>query len=252
MRGVLADLHIHTALSPCADRRMRPRAIVEEAVRQGLAMIAICDHNSAGNAEAVCGAAASAAPGLLAVVPGIEISTVEEVHVLGLFPGCAEALEVSARVREQLAESPRTAEHTPSFWFEQLLLDAQDREIGVERRLLGVSCALDLAAAVELIQAHEGLAVAAHVDRRSFSVLAQLGFLPDEVAFDALEISAAGVARGRAEGYRELGLPLVSGSDGHCPEEIGSGCTALLVEEPSFAELRLALGERQGRRCDVA
>jgi len=252
MRGVLADLHIHTALSPCAERSMRPRTIVEEAIRQGLAMIAICDHNSAGNTAAVCQAAKAAGGGLLTVIPGIEIGTAEEVHVLGLFPDCAQALRVSARVRETLPETPRGADSTPPFWSEQLLLDARDREVGVEPRMLGLSCAFDLSGAVQLIREHQGLAVAAHVDRRSFSVLAQLGFWPEDVRFDGLEISAAGVSRGRAEGYRELGTALLSGSDSHCPDEIGSGCTALLVEEPSFAELRLALEGRAGRRCTVA
>jgi len=252
MTGMLADLHIHTALSPCADRSMRPRAIIEAAARQGLAMIAICDHNSAGNTEAACQAAREAGGGALAVIPGIEISTVEEVHVLGLFPSTVQAMEVSQRVRESLAEPPRAADGCPPCWSEQLLLDARDREIGVEQKMLGLSCGLDLRGAVELIREHQGLAVAAHVDRPSFSVLSQLGVWPEDVTFDALEISAAGVARGRADAYRERGVPLVSGSDSHCPEEIGSGCTALLVAGPSFAELRMALEGRAGRRCAVA
>ena len=48
-----ADLHIHTVLSPCASRQMRPRAIVREAMEKGMAVIAVCDHNSAANARAV-------------------------------------------------------------------------------------------------------------------------------------------------------------------------------------------------------
>lgn len=252
MRGLLSDLHIHTALSPCADRLMRPRAIVEGAVRRGLAMIAICDHNSAGNVAAVCGAAEAAGRGLLTVIPGIEIGTCEEVHVLGLFPTITAALQVSDAVRAGLPEIPRAGAGTPSWWAEQLLLDARDQEVGSEQRMLGLSCAFDLAGAVGLIRKHGGLAVAAHVDRRSFSIIAQLGFLPEGIVFDALEISAAGVSRERAADYQDLGLPLVSGSDSHCPEEIGSGCTALLVEEPSFDELRLAIAGQAGRRCAVA
>jgi hypothetical protein len=251
MKGLLADLHIHTALSPCADRAMRPQAIVKQAVRKGLAMIAICDHNSAGNVAAVCQAAESAAKGLLTVIPGIEISTVEEVHVLGLFPSVAAALRVSDRVRESLVETPPRG-GSPTFWSEQLLLDPWDREVGTEARLLGLSCALDLGGAVALIRKNRGLAVAAHVDRRSFGIIAQLGFVPEELVFDALEISAAGAARGRVEEFRKLGLPLISGSDSHCPEEIGSGCTVLLVDEPSFEELRMALSGCEGRRCTVA
>ena len=82
VRSILADLHIHTALSPCADGEMTPPAIVHEAVMKGLGMIAICDHNSAANTEAV----QKAAGGLLTVIAGMEITTAEEVHVIGLFP----------------------------------------------------------------------------------------------------------------------------------------------------------------------
>jgi PHP family Zn ribbon phosphoesterase len=252
MKGLLADLHIHTALSPCADRAMRPRAIVEDAVRKGLAMIAICDHNSAGNVAAVCRAAETAGSGLLTVIPGIEISTAEEVHVLGFFPSVAAALRVSDRVRESLVDTTPPRGSSLPFWSEQLLLDAWDREVGTEDRLLGLSCTLDLGGAVALIRDNRGLVAAAHVDRRSFSIIAQLGFVPKELVLDALEISAAGAARGRAEEFRKLGLPLVSGSDSHCLEEIGSGCTVLLVDEPSFEELRLALSGCAGRRCTVA
>ncbi len=252
MTGVLADLHIHTALSPCADRGMTPSRIVEEARRQGLAMIAICDHNSAGNAAAVCQAAGRAAGGALTVIAGIEITTVEEVHVLGLFPSGAAACRVSERVRATLPEEPRRPGGAPPFWSEQTLFDAQDRKTGVERRMLGLACGFELNAAVALIRQHGGLAVAAHIDRRSFSVLGQLGFFPEGVSFDAAEISAAGVARGLGGEYRRLGVPLVSSSDGHSPEEIGCACTALLIAEPSFAELSMALRGQAGRRCTVA
>jgi len=94
--------------------------------------------------------------------------------------------------------------------------------------------------------------VAAHVDRPSFSVPSQLGFIPANVPFDALEISAAGAARGRAAAFECLGLPLVSSSDAHFLEDIGTGGTLLDVEAPGFAELVRALGRREGRGCVIA
>jgi hypothetical protein len=80
----------------------------------------------------------------------------------------------------------------------------------------------------------------------------QLGFLPADVPFDAIEISSAGVRRGRAPDFAALGLPLVSSSDAHFPEDIGTGVTILDVEGPGFDELVLALRGRQGRRCGLA
>ena len=245
MRRFVADLHVHTALSPCASPDMTPPRIVRGAEALGLAMIAVCDHNSAGNARAVAAAAGAG----LAVLAGIEITTAEEVHVLGLFPGCEEAEAAGATV---LAGLPAWIPPQGRAPCEQRLLDAAGRIVGYESHLLAGSSVLTLAEAVALIRAHGGLAVASHVDRRAFSVIGQLGFIPADVRFDALELSAAGVARGRAVEFAASGLPLVSSSDGHALEELGAGATVLEVEEASFAELALALRGEAGRRCGIA
>ncbi|MCX5758981.1 MAG: PHP domain-containing protein, partial [Candidatus Hydrogenedentes bacterium] len=105
MRRFAADLHIHTALSACADDDMTPPAIVAAALEQGLDMIAICDHNSAGNAAAVQAAAGDA----LAVIAGMEITTAEEAHVLGLFPDAASAEAAGQEVRDTLPPVKDTA-----------------------------------------------------------------------------------------------------------------------------------------------
>jgi 3',5'-nucleoside bisphosphate phosphatase len=252
MIRLAADMHIHTALSPCAARAMTPPAIVREAASKGMAMIAVCDHNSAGNVEAVAAAAAVLPEGPV-VIAGIEITTAEEVHVLGFFPDPAAARAAAAEVTlppwRPLA--PRTSAaglRQP----DQQLMDAQGRVTGIEERMLAAASRFSLSETVELIHRHGGLAVAAHMDRRSFSVPGQLGFLPPEVPFDGLEVSAAGVARGRAAEFACHGLPLLSSSDGHFLEEIGSGFTVLDVEEPDFAELCMALRGINGRGCTIA
>jgi len=89
-----ADLHVHTALSPCADDEMTPPAIVAAALAEGLAMIAVCDHNSARNVAAVQEAAGER----LAVLAGMEITTAEECHVVGLFPDASAAQAAGAEV----------------------------------------------------------------------------------------------------------------------------------------------------------
>jgi PHP-associated len=248
-----ADLHIHTVLSPCASRQMRPRGIVREAMEKGIAVIAVCDHNSAGNVTAV--REASAALDGPAVIAGMEITTREEVHVLGLFPDDASASAASAEV---LGGLPRWRPLLPCASAaggrapEQELVDAQGNTTGVEMKMLAAATIFGLGETVELIHRHGGLAVAAHMDRRSFSVPGQLGFLPPEVPFDGLEVSAAGAARGRAGGVASHGLPLVCSSDGHFLNEIGSGFTVLSVREPSFPELAMAFRSEDGRRCSIA
>jgi hypothetical protein len=258
MMRILADLHVHTVLSPCASREMVPRAIVREAARRGLAMIAVCDHNSAGNVRAVMEAAvqaASAGEAAPAVIAGMEITTAEEAHVLGLFPNphaaAAAAEEVLAGLPPWRPLSPRgspVGARSP----EQDLVDASGAVVGVEQRMLSAASRFPLSETVDLIHRHGGLAVAAHMDRRSFSVVSQLGFLPPGVAFDGLEISAAGVARGRAAGFAGHGLPLVSSSDSHFLDDIGVSAAALQVEGTGFDELALALAGRHGRGCGIA
>jgi 3',5'-nucleoside bisphosphate phosphatase len=254
MMRLAADMHIHTVLSPCASREMTPPAIVDEALRKGLAAIAVCDHNSAGNVAAVADAAAARAEGLF-VIPGIEITTAEEVHVLGLFPdassACAAGREVLAGLplwRPFAAHSSAAGCRSPG----QELLDGQGSRVGIETRMLASASTFSLSQTVDLIHRHGGLAVAAHMDRRSFSVRGQLGFLPPDVPFDGLEISAAGASRGRAADFCVHGLPLISSSDSHFLADIGTGFTALDVEAPCFAELARALRGQDGRGCVIA
>ena len=220
MNRLAADMHIHTSLSPCASSEMTPHAIALEAARRGLAMIAVCDHNTAGNVRAVAAAAAMISGGPV-VIAGMEITTVEEAHVLGWFRTPGDAIAAAG-------------------------------ELKVDPALASAACQFSLTQTVDLIHRYGGLAVAAHVDRRSCSVPGQRGFVPPDVPFDGLEISAAGAARGRAADFAALGLPLVSSSDCHFLGDMGSGSTMLEVSEPSFDEIVMALRMVEGRGCAIA
>ena len=212
-----ADLHMHTALSPCASEQMTPPAIVAAALEAGLDMIAVSDHNSSGNVAAVQRAAELAGGGLC-VLPGMEIMSTEEAHVVGLFPDVAVAEAVSAKLRGLLSIADASYY---SFFGEQPLLDAEGREVGSETATLAWAVPLDLGATVQLIHDAGGLAIAAHVDRKSFSVFSQLGFFPADAGFDGVEVSRR-VAPGSeaARQFAALGLPVTRASDSHFLEEI--------------------------------
>ena len=240
MIRVAADLHVHTCLSPCAERLMRPRAIVTAALARGIGMIGVCDHNSAGNVRAV----AAAAAGLLRVIPGMEITTSEEAHVVGLFPS-ADAAEAAAR--EVAAGLPPSRMDV-----EQELVDADGATLRVEPLMLSTASTFSLEATVDLVHRHGGVAIAAHVDRRSFSVPSQLGFIPPGTDFQALEISAHGARIGRTASFTGLGYALTTASDAHAPELVGDAFVLLEVEAPDFRELSLALAGADGRGCAIA
>ncbi|HEY3353778.1 MAG TPA: PHP-associated domain-containing protein [Polyangia bacterium] len=246
MKRLMGDLHVHTVLSPCAAPEMTPAAIVARAAAAGLALIAVCDHNSAGNAAATQAAAAARSQGArLAVLAGLEITTAEEAHVLGLFADAAAAEAVGAAVTATLP----LLVGPPRWMGPQLLVDADGAPRGREPRMLHAASTLTVAAAVALIHDRGGLAIAAHVDRPSFSVIGQLGGLPEDALFDALEVSAAGLAAGRARALAAHGVPLVASSDSHSLEEIGAARTIIEAQAPTFAELRLALAGAGGRWC---
>ena len=241
MRTLRADLHVHTALSPCGGEEMSPPAIVDAALAAGLDMIAVCDHNAAGNA----GAVGQAADGRLVVIAGIEITTVEEAHVVGLFPTAAAAANAADEVRALL---PEVDDDYTRFFGEQFLMSARGIVRGAETRALALATPLRLEEAVALIKRYGGLAVAAHIDRPTFGVIAQLGFFPFEAGFDAVELSRfAAPGSPAAAACADYHLPIVRSSDSHYLEDVGCVATELTLEGPSFAELVLAVKSRQGR-----
>jgi hypothetical protein len=237
-----ADLHIHTALSPCGADEMTPAAIVATALARGLEMIAVCDHNASGNVRAVQQVGEAAG---LAVLAGMELASAEEVHVVGIFPCAADAERVAAQVRDLL---PKADPDYYSFFGEQPVLAADGCQTGSETAALAWATPLELSEAVELIHRGGGLAIAAHIDRKAFGVFSQLGFVPADAGFDALEISRWLPADSPRLGeFAKLGLPLVGSSDAHFLEEIGQGLTELTMEAPTFAEVALAFRGTGGR-----
>ena len=236
MKLYRADLHIHTGLSPCASEEMTPRAIVDTAIERGLGIIAICDHNTA---EAA-GLVHETAEGRLYVIHGMEITTEEEVHVIGLFPDRKTALAVSSKVKDSLYGRKRR-NTKPGNGREEL--------IGKGMYFLSSATGLSLVECVETIKAHGGLAVAAHVDRPSFSVYSQLGFIPEDAGFNAVEITAASSHWKRLS---DIDLPVIASSDSHCLWDMGKIYTAFELKKPVWEEIFLALGGSNERRFWIA
>jgi predicted metal-dependent phosphoesterase TrpH len=247
MRQFAVDLHIHTKLSPCGSEEMTPAAIVAAACAAGLEIIAICDHNTCRNASAVMGAANGTA---LCVLPGIEVETSERIHVIGVFPDVASAAQVSERIGGSLPEADE--EYTTRIGAQILMTESGERW-GMETRALASPSRFDLRASVELIRGLGGLAIAAHIERPSFSVYSQLGDVPRDIPFDALEVSPVHHRPiGLREKFARYGWPLVASSDSHYLVEVGRARSHFQMEAPTFGEIRLALQGRDGRSVAYA
>jgi predicted metal-dependent phosphoesterase TrpH/anti-sigma regulatory factor (Ser/Thr protein kinase) len=234
IKTIKADLHLHTCLSPCAEPEMVPTAIVEQAGRIGLDMIAICDHNSAENVSAVVKAGTREG---LTVIGGIEITSREEVHILGLIGAEEPLMDLQHLIYENLP-----GENDAGAFGPQTVVDEWDREIGTNSRLLIGATSLTVEQIVEAIHERGGLAIASHVDRERFSLIGQLGFIPENLELDAVEVSP------RATDRKGYDYPVVSSSDAHFLSDIGKSTTVFAVEYASFNEIRKALKRDGGRR----
>lgn len=236
MRTFRADLHIHTCLSPCADLEMSPRNIVEEAKRKGLQIIGICDHNSAEN---VPGVVKTAEKEGIRVIGGMEVTSKEEVHILALFDARDTLLSLQELVYENLHGT-----NNEKFYGEQVIVNEDDEVLGFSTKLLIGSTDITIERLVDLIHERDGLAIAAHVERESFGIIGQLGFIPHGLPLDALEI----VDPSRREGMlqRET-FPFITSSDAHSLEDVGKRYTTFFMEKMCLGELKKCLRRENGR-----
>ena len=237
MRKVRADLHLHTCLSPCADAQMQATAIVREAKKAGLDMIGISDHNSAENVAAVVKAGAREG---LPVIAGMEITSEEEVHILGLFNTEQDLMNMQDVIYQNLPEGDYGQAYGP-----QTVIDEWDNVVGANSRLLLGATALTVEEVVDAIHERSGVAIASHIDRERFGLIGQLGFIPEGLKLDALEVSSL------SSFEQEFDYPIVTFSDAHYLDDIGKSCTCFMIEEASVDEIRRALRNEMGRRVAV-
>ncbi len=240
VREFRCDLHIHTCLSPCADLDMYPSALVRKSITENVDIIGICDHNASENVQYVV-QAAQCTP--LVVFPGMEITSREEVHILALF----EKTEPLSILQDIIYASLSGMNREELFGC-QPIVNEDDEVEGFNERLLIGSTGLPLSSVVASIHNLHGLAIAAHIDRESFGILGQLGFVPPDISFDALEISSRTGVRQARKRYPELSAyPFIESSDAHFIDDIGRGITHACMEEATFAEFKLALAGEKGR-----
>jgi hypothetical protein len=239
LRTFKADLHIHTCLSPCADLEMSPRGIAQRASEKKIDILGICDHNSAENVPALMEAAR---PFRISVLAGMEVTSQEEVHILGLFDRLEAALKLQETVYARLP-----GENDEDAFGMQVVVNHEGEVLHFNKKLLIGASTLALEEVISLIHSLDGLAIASHVDREGFSLIGQLGFIPEGLKIDALEVSAL-MSHEEAQKKFDAHYPLTSFSDAHRLEEIGQAWTSFWLKEGTVEEIKKALLNSEGRK----
>lgn len=208
------DLHIHSCLSPCADILMTPGNIIKKAIEEGLDIIAITDHNSAVNVQVALKLAADTD---LHIVPGMEVESQEEVHLLCLFDSLDKLKQWDQIVDKALPDMKNDEDH---FGY-QLLTDEKDEYVAKEEKLLASDTDLSVNEIIERVKLLGGIVIPSHVDRLYNSIIGQLGFIPPDSGIDILEISKNTSPDKFFARYSYLkDYPYIISSDSHCLQDI--------------------------------
>jgi PHP family Zn ribbon phosphoesterase len=219
---------------------MTPNRIIASAAKKGIDIIALSDHNSAENAAV---AVEIGKKNDMLVFPAMEITSSEEAHTLAIFGDVKTALKMQEIVYCSL---PAGIDDGSRGGY-QLVVNEKDEILDFNKRLLFGALIFSLKEIVDIVHSLGGIAIASHIDREVFSVISQLGFIPPDIEFDALEISSA-LSRQSAEIMfgQYSSLPWITSSDAHHLHDVGKRTTTFYLESPSFEELALAIkGQRE-------
>ncbi|MBC2870859.1 PHP domain-containing protein [Bittarella massiliensis (ex Durand et al. 2017)] len=208
------DLHLHSCLSPCGDNEMTPATLVGMAKALGLDFIALTDHNSSLN----CPAALEAGRFYqIPVLPGMELCTAEEVHVVCLFP----TLEAALAFGEEVYAALPPIQNDPAIFGDQLVMDTEDQVVGRVDKLLINACSIPLSQVPQRVAAGGGVCWPAHLDKGANSLVSNLGIMSGDMGFSIGEfarIERAGQMI--ADGLVPADIKAITNSDAHYLKDI--------------------------------
>lgn len=240
-----ADLHIHTILSPCGDLQMSPANIVAEALRKGLDVIGITDHNSTRQAKLIHDIGQEQG---LFVLCGAEVSTKEDVHCLAFFPDFDALDEFQIYLDEHL---PNIKNDVNAFGY-QVCVDENENIVFEEERLLISGLNQSIEQVEHKVHSLNGIFIPAHINRPSYSIIRQLGFIDLDLRVDALELSKhiSEEAFLLKNSYLK-DKTFIQNSDAHLVEDIGTVYSSFHMKTRSFEEIKMALNKMDSRCVSV-
>lgn len=231
------DFHIHSALSPCGDEDMTPNNIVNMARLKGLDVIAVTDHNSCKNVKAIMQCAENAN---IMVIPGMEVESIEEVHLVALFSDIDSATKFDNIVSERLPY----IKNNPDIFGKQVLYDENDNITGYIEKLLITATNMPIDEIVDRVEKLGGVVFPSHIDKDSYSIISNLGFLPDDIKFGAVEIKNVDNTEKMVETHKLHNHIILHNSDAHFLWDISEREHFLQVDDKNVKSVIKTLRKR--------
>lgn len=225
------DLHLHSCLSPCGDDEMTPFNLVNMAKVLGFDIIALTDHNSVKNCRAAVRAGENAG---ITVVPGMELCTSEEIHVVCLFPDVEKAENFGKIIYQNIPK----IKNKPHIFGNQLVMDSADGVLESEDILLTTASFISIDDVPELVKKNGGVCFPAHIDRASYSIISALGTFSENLNVPCFELTPQADEKQYLEKYPATrGKRLLRNSDAHYLENMRLPENTLDLKENSAPAL---------------
>lgn len=223
------DLHVHSCLSPCADDDMTPANIAGMASLNGITLLALTDHNSAKNCPAFF---AHCKKYGIVPVPGMELTTSEDVHVICLFPDLDSALRMDAIVEEKLIK----IRNRPEIFGRQIVMDENDEPVREIEDLIINATSLDLRAAYDTVKLLGGVSYPAHIDRQANGVVSVLGTFPESPPYTSYELNDSSNREEYIARFPILAsLNYVVSSDAHHLWDLSDGSNTVEINDEPYS-----------------
>lgn len=231
------DLHLHSCLSPCGDMDMTPNNLVNMAKLLGLDVIALTDHNTSRNCETAMAVGREIG---LVVIPGMELTTSEDIHAVCLFPTLEKALNWNDYVDSHRIKIRNRAE----IYGRQVIMNERDEEVGEIEHLLLPATEISIMNAYAKVKEFGGICYPAHIDRDSLSILSVLGEIDEGCGFKTAELADKSKLEQLRTKHPILNtLNIVTNSDAHYLENMREAENFLELDELTPASVIARLDE---------
>lgn len=222
------DLHIHSCLSPCADNDMTPNNIAGMAALNGLNIVALTDHNSTDNCPAFFEACKKY--GIVAI-PGIELTTAEDVHIVCLFESLPNAMAFGREYRDHRILYKNKSE----IFGDQLVVNERDEVMAVEENLLLNASDLSIEEAFALAEKYGAAIFPAHIDREENGIISALGCIPPEIGFNCIEFNQSSNIPTYTKTYKLENKLILTDSDAHYLWNINEAENFLMLDDEPYS-----------------